>query len=250
MVIRRPGARPEVKLLDFGVAKVTEGAGELIAPLAFPTMDGQCVGTPRYASPEQARGAAVDPRTDIYAAGILLYTLVAGRGPFDEIKGAGNVLLAHMSEDPPPPSRFTRCPLPAALESVILRAIAKDPDDRFPDALSFSRELLVTMGKMCLPLDYVASPTDIALALTEPRARATAVAVPQEKPGGMTSVALTTTLGEADTVWAHAPRAETSRASRRSRSVRPQPPVSAREVLLSAAAFAAVACGVAMWFVH
>src|SRR5258706_261540 len=148
VLVTRPDAAPaRVKLLDFGVAKVTSGPDQLIEPLAFPTMDGQCVGTPRYASPEQARGAAVDERSDIYAAGILLYTLVAGRGPFDEIRGASNVLLAHISEEPPPPSRFTRVPIPAALEAVILRAIAKDPADRFADALSFSRELLVTMGK-------------------------------------------------------------------------------------------------------
>src|SRR5262249_37043100 len=130
---------------------VTAGPERLIEPLAFPTMDGHCVGTPRYASPEQALGSAVDERSDIYAAGILLYTLVTGRGPFDEIKGASNVLLAHINEEPPPPSRFTRVPIPAALEAVILRAIAKDPGDRFADALSFSRELLVMMGKMCLP---------------------------------------------------------------------------------------------------
>jgi serine/threonine-protein kinase len=227
-VVRQEGAPPRVKLLDFGVAKVTGGPGRLIEPLAFPTMDGHCVGTPRYASPEQALGAAVDERSDIYAAGILLYTLVTGRGPFDEIKGANNVLLAHISEEPPPPSRFTRVPIPAALEAVILRAIAKDPRDRFADALSFSRELLVMLGKMCLPLDFMASPSDIALALTEHRVRATA--------GAALSPA----------AEAAAPtRAEPGPWARKAEA-----PVSVPEVLLSAAAFAAVAFGVAMWFVH
>jgi serine/threonine-protein kinase len=227
-VTRRQGAPPRIKLLDFGVAKVT--AARLIEPLAFPTMEGQCVGTPRYASPEQARGVLVDERSDIYAAGILLYTLVAGRGPFDDVRGANDVLLAHIHEEPPPPSRFTRVPVPAALEAVILRAIAKDPSDRFADASSFSRELLVTLGKMCLPLDYVASPSDIALALTQPRSRVTVRAV--------------------------APRASaTTRAERKPAApVRARPasqlPVSVRDVLLSAAAFAAVAFGVAMWFAH
>ena len=228
----------QVKLLDFGVAKVTgDGA---IAPLAFPTMDGQCVGTPRYASPEQARGGSVDERTDIYATGILLYTLIAGRGPFDEIKGAGNVLLAHLTEEPPPPSRFTPTPIPAALEAVILRAIAKNPDDRFTDAVSFSRELLMTMAKMCLPLDFVATPNDIALALTEPRARATSA-----------SKRLAPWPQDAAPTVLECARNRASAALRSWPEVVPlQGPVSAREVLLSAAAFAAVACGVAMWFVR
>ncbi len=232
-VTRREGAPPRVTLLDFGVAKVTGGPGRLIEPLAFPTMDGQCVGTPRYAAPEQARGDTVDERTDIYAAGILLYTLVAGRGPFDDIRGANNVLLAHIHEEPPPPSRFTRYPIPAALEAVILRAIAKDPNDRFADAHSFSRELLVMMGKMCLPLDYLASPSDIALALTEPRSRVTAVGA----RGGRATESATTV---ADPRAAPAARPQDE----------PEPRISVREVLLSAAAFAAVAVGVAMWFAH
>ncbi len=246
MVMKRDGALSEVKLLDFGVAKVTGDAA--IAPLAFPTMDGACVGTPRYASPEQARGASVDERSDIYATGILLYTLITGRGPFDEIKGAGNVLLAHLNEEPPPPSRFTRTPMPAPLEAVILRAIAKNPDDRFADALSFSRELLMTMAKMCLPLDFVATPNDIALALTEPRARVTAVS--KKSVPAAAELALDETRGkDAPTVVESAPsRARIGSASRRP-AVR-EVPVSAREVLLSAAAFAAVACGLAMWFVR
>jgi serine/threonine-protein kinase len=248
MFLRRGSAAPEIKLLDFGVAKVTSGPGREIAPLAFPTMDGQCVGTPRYAAPEQALGAAVDRRTDIYAAGLLLYMLVAGRGPFDDIRGAGNILLAHIREEPPPPSHFTRCPLPLALESVILRAIAKNPSDRFADALSFSRELLVTVGKMCVPLDFVASPADIARALTEPRARITAVArVKGSTSTSVPSAAVTATFGEAATVRAQTTRVDRGRA-RRARA--PRLPVSVREVLLSAAAFAAVAGGVAMWFVH
>jgi serine/threonine-protein kinase len=231
-VIRQEGAPPKVKLLDFGVAKVT--TGQLIEPLAFPTMEGQCVGTPRYASPEQARGVAVDERSDIYAAGILLYTLVAGRGPFDDVRGANDVLMAHIHDEPPPPSRFTRSPIPAALEAVILRAIAKDPDDRFADAASFSRALLVTLGKMCLPLDYVASPSDIALALTQPRSRVTV------RAAAVRTVAVRASA--------------TTRAERKSRAAAlvplSQPSVSVRDVLLSAAAFAAVAFAVAMWFTH
>jgi serine/threonine-protein kinase len=243
-VVRQEGAPPRLKLLDFGVAKISDGPGQLIEPLAFPTMDGHCVGTPRYASPEQARGATVDGRSDIYAAGILLYILVAGRGPFDDFRGASDLLLAHINEEPPPPSRFTRVPIPHALEAIILRAIAKNRDDRFADALSFSRELLVMMGKMCLPLDYVASPRDIALALTEARVRVAAPDLGAVR--GTRPIAFTTTRRDARAVSVTAP----TRVERLAKPCAPRAAVSVREVLLSAAAFAAVAFGVAMWFVH
>ena len=252
MISRRDGSPPQIKLLDFGVAKVAGGPGQLIAPLAFPTMNGACVGTPRYASPEQARGASVDQRTDIYAAGILLYMLVVGRGPFDEIKGAGNILMAHINEEPPPPSRFTRYPIPLPLESIILRAIAKDPNDRFADAASFSRELLVTMAKMCLPLDFMASPTDIALALTEPRARVTPISARPAREATTVAARPQTTKPSppgASRGATAASRGATG-ASRAPPETAPPLPLSGAQVLLSAAAFAAVACGVAMWFVH
>jgi serine/threonine-protein kinase len=250
MLTRQMGQKPQIKLLDFGVAKVAggPGAGRGIAPLAFPTQAGACIGTPRYASPEQARGASVDRRTDIYAAGIVLYMLVAGRGPFDEIKGAGNVLRAHATEEPPPPSRFTRYPIPGALESVILRAIAKNPDDRFSDAPSFSRELLVTIGKMCLPSDLMASPGDIATALNESRARATPApdARDSDESGRVPAGPRPGSFEDAPTVL-----------ERRTHLPEPEPlpervraSVSGPEVLLSAAAFALLAGGVAMWFAH
>jgi serine/threonine-protein kinase len=246
MVMKREGAPPEVKLLDFGVAKVT-GEGP-IAPIAFPTMEGLCVGTPRYVSPEQARGASVDERSDIYATGLLLYTLVTGRGPFDEFKGAGNVLLAHITEEPPPPSRFTRTPIPASLEALILRAIAKNPDQRFADAASFSRELLMTMAKLCLPFDFVAKPNDIALALTAREQEAATVAdgaaLRAKSASGSRRSPVATGRSQPPAV------SDSRSASRSRRTAAARVPVSARDVLLSAAAFAAVACGVAMWFVR
>src|SRR5260221_13469237 len=78
IIVSRSGREPQLKLLDFGVAKVEPSRHLRITPLAIPTLEGACVGTPRYAAPEQARGEIVDKRADIYAAGILLYTLVAG----------------------------------------------------------------------------------------------------------------------------------------------------------------------------
>jgi serine/threonine-protein kinase len=130
-----------VKLIDFGIAKVSRAARHKVGPIAFPTREGVCLGTPRFVSPEQVSGVDVDPRSDIYAAGMLLYTLVAGRGPFDDIVGVDQLLAAHLVREPTPPSRFMTTPLPAALENVILRALAKRPDARFADARAFEREL-------------------------------------------------------------------------------------------------------------
>lgn len=155
-----PRAEPRIKLIDFGIAKVIAKpttppvrareirCGFSIAPLAVPTLDGICVGTPRYVSPEQASGAEIDPRSDVYAAGILLYTLVAGCGPFDEIRDVAELLRAHRDLAPPPPSRLAKVPIPARLEEVILRAISKNPGDRFGSALAFSHELWRTLSRL------------------------------------------------------------------------------------------------------
>jgi serine/threonine protein kinase len=155
-----------IKLLDFGIAKVKAGHRAGVSPLAFPTREGLCVGTPRYISPEQASGAGLDPRSDLYATGLLLYALVAGRGPFDEIKGAAGLLRAHQDVPPPPPSRVASVSIPAALEAVILRAIAKSPLDRFADASSFHRALGLTLVALHeipraipRPLDLQTDPT-------------------------------------------------------------------------------------------
>ena len=135
------GRLTRLKLLDFGVAKVAGDARRLVGPIAFPTREGVCLGTPRYFSPEQASGLDVDRRTDIYAAGMLLYTLLAGRGPFDDVVGVDRLLEAHIATAAPPPSRFMSTPLDPAVEAVVLRAIAKNPVDRFNDVASFGREL-------------------------------------------------------------------------------------------------------------
>jgi serine/threonine-protein kinase len=168
---------PRIKLIDFGIAKViriqpgggaasavhpARGREVRIAPMAIPTLEGICVGTPRYVSPEQASGAEIDPRSDVYAAGILLYTLVAGRGPFDEIRDVAALLEAHRDLAPPPPSSVARVPIPPLLEGVILQAISKNPADRVASALAFSHALWRTVSRM-------SSPVGVAAAVPAPR---------------------------------------------------------------------------------
>jgi hypothetical protein len=144
-----------------------------------------------------------------------------------------------------------------------LRAIAKHRADRFADAASFSRELLVTMAKMCLPVDLMATQGDIAIALSETRPRAP-LAPPRPESGvvGPTPVEADSSQGppqDAATILAcpGAP-ASTAGSHRTDRVYQPETAereaartsISGTEVLLSAAAFAIVAGGVAMWFVH
>lgn len=134
--------RRAVKVLDFGVAKVIGITGENTPlPLAFPTAEGVAMGTPRYFSPEQARGREVDWRTDVYASGIVLYTLVTGKGPFDHHTTLLELTRAHAFETPETPSRIAPQFVPPELDAAILKALAKDPIDRFPTAFSFAVEL-------------------------------------------------------------------------------------------------------------
>jgi tRNA A-37 threonylcarbamoyl transferase component Bud32 len=135
------------KVLDFGIAKL---APELHQQLSPRTRTGALLGTPQYMAPEQISGSgSVDPRTDLYAAGVVLYELATGRQPF-----AGETLFdlmrAHL-EQPPRPPRALRPELPPAFEHVILTALAKQPDDRFPSAAVMSHAL--HLAAAALPAD-------------------------------------------------------------------------------------------------
>jgi eukaryotic-like serine/threonine-protein kinase len=130
----QPGrTRRLLKILDFGVAKLVTG-GEGLAPLAVPTSTGMVVGTPRFFAPEQARGQALDGRADIYSLGLCLYVMVAGRGPFDDCKSLVEVARAHVQRVPDPPSRLALQPLPPELDALVLKCVAKRPEERFASA--------------------------------------------------------------------------------------------------------------------
>lgn len=126
-----------LKVLDFGVAKLCEGEGS-----SYRTAADAVVGTPRSMAPEQCARGPVDARADLYAAGLLLYELVAGRGPFDELRGQPDALrYAHCDRPPPPPSRFAPHPLPPEVERLILRALEKSPARRFQSAEAMAAEV-------------------------------------------------------------------------------------------------------------
>jgi tetratricopeptide (TPR) repeat protein len=117
--------RLRAKVLDFGLAKVTAAP-----PDSGVTQTGDFVGTPLYMSPEQCRSnAEVNHRTDIYSLGCILFEMVCGQPPFVD-KTVGDLIIAH-NTTPPPRPRSLVIAIPPALEQVILRALAKAPDDRY-----------------------------------------------------------------------------------------------------------------------
>jgi serine/threonine-protein kinase len=124
--------RREIVVVDFGIAREGASAGL--------TRTGMTVGTPHYMSPEQILAPrSIDGRSDIYSLGVVLYELLAKKRPFD---GASehSILQAHVAT-PPPPLRSVNPAVAPPLEAVVMRALAKNRDERFPDAAAFSRAL-------------------------------------------------------------------------------------------------------------
>jgi len=139
-VCPNPDGSRSIKVLDFGVARVLPGAPDAAPqPLVDTTATGVLIGTPRFISPEAAMGARVDHRADIYSAALVIYLLVAGRGPFDHLRGDELLLAAHAVEEPEPVSRAAQAPLPSELDNALALALRKDPSERFQTASEFLR---------------------------------------------------------------------------------------------------------------
>jgi hypothetical protein len=122
----------DVKVTDFGIARAVAEASM--------TVTGTTLGSVHYFSPEQARGDEVTGASDVYALGIVLYEMLTGRRPFEGDSAAG-VALKRLNEDPPPPSTYR--PVPSGLSAIVMRALQREPRDRFPDAGSFAEALRV-----------------------------------------------------------------------------------------------------------
>ncbi len=132
-------AAGEVKLLDFGIAKLLENGSER-GDLPELTREGGPPLTPEYASPEQARGAPQTTATDIYSAGAVLYRLLAGRSPHTVRTAAGEAILAPIGAEPPPASRLN-AEVPRDLDFVLAKALRPDPIDRYHSVDTFAEDL-------------------------------------------------------------------------------------------------------------
>lgn len=123
----------QVKVMDFGIARAVSDSSSTVAETT------QIIGTAAYFSPEQAKGEPVDARADLYSTGVVLYELLTGRQPF---RGESPVAVAyqHVSETPVPPTEVNE-DAPRSLDPIVLRALAKDPYQRYPDAAHFRAAL-------------------------------------------------------------------------------------------------------------
>jgi eukaryotic-like serine/threonine-protein kinase len=141
VIITHSGA---VKVMDFGIARALHGAQSTM------TQTGMVMGTPQYLSPEQALGKAVDHRSDLYATGCLLYELLALRPPFTG-ETPLSVVYQHVQDIPVPPSEAAGA-VPPELDGLVMRSLAKDPDDRFQSAeemrglVQYSLQMLQVQG--------------------------------------------------------------------------------------------------------
>ena len=154
-----------VKVTDFGIARAANTKENL-------TQTGAVMGTATYFSPEQAQGYGVDPRSDVYSLGVVLYEMVTGKPPF---AGDNPLTIAykHVREAPVPPRQVNPA-IPAAFEAIILQAMAKDPDDRYGTADELRADLVrYQQGRpvMANPVTWAEPEADPAATIVQPASR-------------------------------------------------------------------------------
>lgn len=142
-LVDRVGLPPLVKLLDFGMAKDISGAraGTITRP-------GSVLGTVQYMAPEVLRGERVDPRTDIFAVGVMLYEALVGENPFDGASAAD--VQANILRAIPPKIATRRNDLPPDTDEIVFRALEKDPNKRWANAYAMQRALLKVLGSVIM----------------------------------------------------------------------------------------------------
>ena len=161
----------QVKVMDFGIARAMTDSS------ATQAHTGGIVGTAQYFSPEQAKGETVDLRTDLYSTGVLLYEMLTGRPPFRG-ETAVSVAYQHVSEPVIPPSKINPN-LSPELDSVVLKALAKDREDRFQSAEQFREHLSAALQ---VSLGFVAPQAAQPVALPVATPETTTEALPEVEP--------------------------------------------------------------------
>jgi serine/threonine protein kinase/Tfp pilus assembly protein PilF len=166
--------RPDgyVKVLDFGLAKLTEKSDssvdkEAATQIKAKTDPGTVMGTVTYMSPEQARGLAVDARSDIFSLGVVLYEMLTGRVPFDG-RTTTDVLAAILHVEPAPLSRY-RSQTPPGLDVNLNKALRKDSDARYQTIKSFLSDLKYIKSRLDFEAEFARISHQLPAALTKPR---------------------------------------------------------------------------------
>jgi len=172
MVVDPDSPYEKIKVMDFGLAKLVE-ANRMSMHKVSDTGSDFAVGTPGYIAPEQVRGDELHPRSDIYSVGVILYELLSGRLPFtaDETM---DVLLAHVTEAPPPFSAVGATWVPPAIENVVMQCLEKDPSKRPTSARALAElfeSALVDEGN-----------TEPVIPANQPVADAVISAPPEDRP--------------------------------------------------------------------
>jgi serine/threonine protein kinase len=139
-IVHRDVKPANIMLVADGVAKLAD-FGVAYTPASSVTMTGMIVGSPKYLSPEQVLGSPVDGRADIFALGIVLYEMLAGRTPFDGPDVSVFSLMHRLVSDPAEPISSVNPDAPGAFDLILKRALAKRPEDRHPSARDFAHEL-------------------------------------------------------------------------------------------------------------
>lgn len=138
MLSQKPGRPDMVKVVDFGIAKITTNEpGDQVAL----TVPGTIFGTPEYMSPEQARGETLDARSDLYSASVVLWHMLLGRSPFRGTSVRDTLLKVFAEEAPSPTAERPGLVLPPGFEEVLRKGLAKNKDQRWPDAASYAAAL-------------------------------------------------------------------------------------------------------------
>jgi len=179
VMVRRNGY---VKVLDFGLAKLTETVdrsssdGEASTRVMVQTDAGVVMGTSHYMSPEQARGKLVDARSDIWSLGVVIYEMVAGRTPF-EGETSTDIIVAITQKEPPPLARFAPN-VPAELDWIVMKALRKDRDERYQTI----KELLTDLRRLKQRLEFESELERSAAPVSFSKSRISDLAAPTTTP--------------------------------------------------------------------
>jgi eukaryotic-like serine/threonine-protein kinase len=191
--LEQRGGGDFVKVLDFGIAKITQGSG--IDDGSELTVTGQAVGTLEYMAPEQLIGGKCDGRTDIYTLGVVAYEMIVGRRPFASA-GPLDLLSTQLAQKPPKPGMFV--PLPGAVSDLLLRCLERDESARYPDVTALAAAIDEVLGQS--DMELLATRTSTTRGHAPARKLATGpvahvAAVPATPPVGVPQVPRTPPVG-------------------------------------------------------